>query len=132
MQYDDFVGRVQNQARLASGGEAVRAIRATLEALDRRVDPGAAEHLSAQLPREIGSYLGESKRAESFDLNRFFNLVAEKEDVDFPDAVHHARVVLSVVQEAVTPGEMAHVRAQLPDEWEALFEAGSEGELDVS
>jgi len=38
-----------------------------------------------------------------------------------PAAVQHARAVLSVLQEAVSPGEMQHVRAQLPDAWARLF-----------
>ncbi|HSO28044.1 MAG TPA: DUF2267 domain-containing protein [Anaerolineales bacterium] len=132
MQYDEFVGKVQERARLASSGEAVRAIRATLETLDQRLNPGEAQDLAAQLPREIGAFFGGSQQAETFNLNHFFELVSAKEEVDLPDAVHHARAVIAVLQDAATQGEMANVRAQLPDDWDQLFAAGSEGEFDVN
>ena len=48
---------------------------------------------------------------------------------DLPRAVYHARVVMEVLQEAVTKGEIEHVRSQLPGEYEALFEAGSQGQM---
>lgn len=66
---------------------------------------------------------------DSFNLEQFFQRVAERESADLPQAVHHARAVISVLQEAVTPGEVADVRAQLPDEYDPLFDAGSEGTL---
>jgi uncharacterized protein (DUF2267 family) len=44
-------------------------------------------------------------------------------------AVHHARAVIDVLKDAVTEGEMGDVRAQLPEEYASLFEAGSEGEM---
>jgi len=55
----------------------------------------------------------------------------EREGVDLPDAVHQARAVISVLGEAVSPGEMADARAQLPDEYDPLFGLGSEGEMDT-
>lgn len=40
MQYEQFVGQVQNRGRMASQGEAVRAICATLETLGERLAGG--------------------------------------------------------------------------------------------
>ena len=48
-----------------------------------------------------------------------------------PDAAFHARVVVEVLGEALTAGEMDDVRAQLPDNYAPLFEAGSEGDLNL-
>jgi uncharacterized protein (DUF2267 family) len=39
--------------------------------------------------------------------------------------------VIEVLLESVTPGEMDDIRSQLPDDFGPLFEAGSEGELDI-
>jgi len=58
--------------------------------------------------------------------------VAAKESADVPDAAHHARAVVAVLQEAVTTGELDDIRAQLPDSYKPLFEAGSEGEMDIN
>ncbi|MDX1614944.1 MAG: DUF2267 domain-containing protein [Candidatus Promineifilaceae bacterium] len=121
MRYQDFVGQVQHRSRLGEQGRAVGAIRATLETLSERIVSGEAENLADQLPREIGYYLRQAKTRESFELDEFYQRVAQREEVDYPDAVHHARVVMSVVNEAATPGEMDKVRGQLPDEYDDLF-----------
>jgi len=131
MQYDDFVGTVQHRAKLASSGEAVRAIHAVLETLGERLYGGAPENLAAQLPQEIGTYLTMAEKDETFDVEEFFDRVAARENVDRPDAVHHIRSVFSVVTEAVTPAEMIKVLEQLPDEYEPLFDSSSQGNLEM-
>jgi uncharacterized protein (DUF2267 family) len=130
MQYTEFVGHVQNRARLGTQGEAVRAIRATLETLGERMVKGQAENLAAQLPQEIGYYLQQqADTTDRFSLDEFFERVAKRENVDMPDATHHARAVVSVLAEAVPPGQLQRVKGQLPDEFEPLFAAGSEGKM---
>lgn len=132
MQYDEFVGEVQNRARLPSRGDTVRAIRATLETLAERISSGEADDLAAQLPQELGAFLREADTTERFSVDDFFLRVAAKETADLPDAAHHARAVIAVLQEAVTTGELDDIRAQLPENYRPLFEAGSEGEMDVN
>ena len=51
MQYDQFIGEVQNRARLPSEGEAIAAVRATLQTLAERLAGGATDNLAAQLPK---------------------------------------------------------------------------------
>jgi uncharacterized protein (DUF2267 family) len=124
MKYDDFVGQVQNKAKLATSQEAIKAIRATLQTLAERIVTGEAQNLAAQLPQEIGDYVREVEKDEQFSLDTFFKRVAEREGVDEPDAVYHARAVMTVVSEAVTEGEMEDVREQLPmQEYAPLFES---------
>ncbi len=45
------------------------------------------------------------------------------------DAAFHTRVVLGLVSEVVTLGEIENVRAQLPADLRQLFEVENEGEL---
>jgi uncharacterized protein (DUF2267 family) len=132
MQYDKFVGEVHHRARLASRGETVRAIQATLETLAERITGSEAEDLAAQLPPELGTYLQQTEKTERFPVETFFLRVAAKEGVDVPDATFHARAVMDVLGEAVTAGELEDVLSQLPESYEPLFEAGSEGEMDLS
>ena len=132
MKYNEFVGHVQNRARLGTQGETVRAIRATLETLGERLVTDEANHLAAQLPQEIGHYLRQVDTTDRFSLNEFFQRVAERETIDMPEAAYHARAVISVLTEAVTPNQLEHVRGQLPDEFEPLFTSGSEGEMNAS
>ncbi len=122
MNYDEFVGQVQNRARLASKGEAVAAIRATLMTLTERLFGQEVEDLASQLPTEIAWYMRQVEEKEKFGLNEFFKRVTEREGVDYPEAVYHARVVMEVVGEAVSKGEIDDIRAQLPPEFSKLFE----------
>jgi uncharacterized protein (DUF2267 family) len=131
MQYDHFVGQVQHRARLASGGEAVHAIRTTLETLAERLTAEEAQDLASQLPLEIGVYLRRPPGVPvtRLSLNDFFHHVCDREGTALPEAVYHARVVIEVMREAVSPGEIEDVLAQLPEEYRPLFEAGSRGNL---
>lgn len=132
MKFDDFIWKVQNKAKLASTDEALAAVRATLETLAERTAGDEAENLAAQLPEEIGRYLRGKHIVQRFSLADFFDRVTKKEGVDKPVAVHHARAVIDVLQEAVSAGEIEDLRSQLPDEWDPLFEQGAEGNLDIS
>ncbi len=130
MNYSEFIGHVQNRGRMASEGEALTATRATLEVLGQRLAGGEPSNLGAQLPEEIARFLMvEGGAGERFDLDEFFRRVGEREGVDLPVSVHHARAVIAVLQDAVSRGEIDDVRAQLPEEFTPLFEAGSEGEM---
>lgn len=130
MQYHDFIGNVQAKARLSSQSEAVTATRATLETLGERMLSGQAKSLAAQLPQEIGLYLkNTADQQSSFDIDTFWQKVCEREGTDKPEAVHHARSVIAVMQEAVSAGEIEDVRNALPDDFDPLFESGSEGNL---
>ena len=57
MRMYEFVGQVQNGARLASMEQALMATRATLETLAERLGADDSRHLAAQLPDGIGQYL---------------------------------------------------------------------------
>lgn len=127
MKYHEFLGAVQNRARLDSDSAAVGAVRATLETLGERLAGGQAEHVAAQLPAELGYYLEQPNNDESFELDDFYRRVAEREAVDYPDAVYHAKVVMGVLSDAIAPGEMRDLRAQLPDEFNDLFEIDGGG-----
>lgn len=127
MQYEEFVGQVQHRAKLATMGDAVHSIHATLLTLGERLYGKEREHLAAQLPREIGTYLTESTLEQGFALREFFLRVADREQSELPDAVYHARAVMSVVIDAVSHGEITDVLAQLPADYRELFTWEGEG-----
>jgi uncharacterized protein (DUF2267 family) len=134
MKRDEFIKEVQERGHMASREEAENATRATLETLAERLRGEEAEHLASQLPPGIAEHLRHERAGagEPLSLEQFFSRVNERDPgVDAPTAVYHARVVIEVLQEAVTKGEIDDVRSQLPAEYAPLFEAGSRGEMDT-
>ncbi|MBV9389463.1 MAG: DUF2267 domain-containing protein [Chroococcidiopsidaceae cyanobacterium CP_BM_ER_R8_30] len=123
MKRNEFIQQVQDAAQLSSKEEAEKAIRATLETLKERIVGNEASQLAAQLPPEIGQYLQgrEGENGQYFPLIDFYQRVSEKEGVEPPAAAIHARAVFSVIQEAVTPGEFADMRANLSEDYLDLF-----------
>ncbi len=132
VKYNEFIKEVQTRGHMESRDEAEKATKATLETLAERLVGGEPHDLASQLPPELAEYLryeGE-ETSDPFSLDEFFERVTQRDEgVDQPRAVYHARVVMDVLGDAVTQGEMEHVRSQLPEEYEPLFEAGSQGEM---
>ena len=131
MQYRAFVDQVRRRALLEEEDEAVNAIGATLETLAGRIAAGEARDLAAQLPPEIGRYLHNVDSSESFELAEFYERVARREDVETVDAAYHARVVISVVHQAVASSTMAQLRAELPEAFDHLFAFVGKGDHEI-
>jgi uncharacterized protein (DUF2267 family) len=102
-----------------------------LETLRDRLAGGQPENLGAELPREIAIHLEGGGGEEPLALHDFFVRVSDGIGVDLPEGIHQARAVISVVTDAVSEGQIANVRQQLPEEYAPLFDAGSEGEMDL-
>jgi uncharacterized protein (DUF2267 family) len=121
MKGDQFISEVRNLAEVDSKEEAEKATRATLETLKERLAGNEPSNLAAQLPPEIAPYLDGEGGRDSFSVDEFYERVARKEGVSQDEAVKHARAVATVVQTAVTGGEVDDVRSQLGNDYEELF-----------
>ncbi|SFO48853.1 MULTISPECIES: DUF2267 domain-containing protein [Actinomadura] len=130
MRHEEFIGQVQDRARLGGWGEAERASRATLETLGERVPEGLADNLAAQLPHEIGEHLrrtevyGGAGSGERFDRHGFIERVAIRAGTDEAKAAFLARSVLGVVDDATQGSITAKVRHALPPDIRDLLPAG--------
>lgn len=136
MDYDTFIGEVQNRAQLPSRESAVQVSRITLETFSERIEPNAAENLAAQLPDEIGRHLEKIEVVERFDWDDFVDRIVEKGGYNPEDeraeAVHHARVVIDVVNDAATEGAIDDIRDQLSEEdWDQLYVIADQEEQPV-
>lgn len=131
MQYHDFLGQVQNRAQLSSTAAAEMATKATLETLAERLAGGEPKDLAAQLPEPLKQYLQweGAEIGERFGFDEFVKRISERSGAKEPQAVYQARVVLEVLGEAVSAGEMRDIRAQLTSDFDPIFEAGSAGKL---
>ena len=132
MQAHEFLGQVQNKAHLATLGEAMRATRATLETLAERLGPDESRHLAAQLPHEIQLFLSDAgtPMPEPFSPDEFLMRVCARERIALPESSEHARVVIDVLTEALSPREPTDVLARLPDDYRELFASSAQMPID--
>ncbi|HEY6542333.1 MAG TPA: DUF2267 domain-containing protein [Ktedonobacteraceae bacterium] len=131
MKTDEFVAEVQRRADIGSQESALDAISATLATLSERLVGGEVKDLASQLPYEIGVYLAQpmAGAGEPFGLDEFFWRISQRAGIDLQEASLRARVVIGVLCEAVTMGEIENVRAQLPGDIRQLFMVENEGDL---
>lgn len=127
MTYDEFLGKVQHRAALSSHGEAERITWAMLQTLGERLSGGEAKDFAAQLPHPLPYFAlsGLAGWGSPLSLHDFLQLVANREGVDLQQAEQHVQAVWSVLQEALTAGEVHDICAQLPTEYKRLFQIGS-------
>jgi uncharacterized protein (DUF2267 family) len=121
MKSERFIAEVKNLADLDTNEEAKQATRATLETLKERLAGNEPSNLAAQLPPEVAPYVEGGGGREAFSIEEFYDRVAHKEGVEREEAIRHARAVATVVQTAVTGGELNDVRSQLGNEYRELF-----------
>jgi uncharacterized protein (DUF2267 family) len=134
MQFDEFTGVVQHRLELPGTGETLRAIRATLTTLGRRIPGGNAEDLAASLPMEIKWYLtgAVDDHGQRFDWSEFLERVSEVEETDPAEAAYHARVIVDLVATLVPESDFQQLRDSLPEgeddeNWRELFEVVDAG-----
>jgi uncharacterized protein (DUF2267 family) len=125
MKYDEFIKHVQSAAQLDSRQAAEQATRATLETVAERMVGNEASQLAAQLPEELGQCLRghEGENGHPFSLQEFYQRVSQKAGVEPVTAAVQARAVFMVLNQAVSPGEFADVKANFSDDYSELFAA---------
>jgi uncharacterized protein (DUF2267 family) len=123
MQYDEFIRQVQQRARLSGRGEAIAATRATLETLAERLPATVVEDLAAQLPPGISTFLVDEdlENGQRFDMDEFFERVADRADADEDEVVVHARAVVEAMADTISQRTLERVLDQLPTQYERLF-----------
>ena len=129
MEYDEFIRRVQEEAELAAPDKAAAATEAVLGTLGEMLSPTERRHLAAQLHKSLKEYVTEwmehppkeKGRPHRFGLQEFYQRVAARSDVRYPAAVRRSQAVMKVLREGVTPGELADIFRELPQEYEELL-----------
>lgn len=128
MQYDEFLTRVQSRAQLTTPAEAERVTQTVLGVLGERLYRTVCDHLAAQLPKEMKGFLYNAQPPENtwrdvqqFDLPEFYHRVGARLKIGNPAALRQSQAVMAVVQEAVSPGIIENVLAELPAAFNELF-----------
>jgi uncharacterized protein (DUF2267 family) len=118
---EQFIAEVKNLAEIESDEDAQKAIGATLETLRERLAGEEPSDLAAQLPPEIAPFVEGDGGRESFSVEEFYEQVARKESSSNDGAIRHARAVATVLQTALTGGELEDIRSQLGNGYEELL-----------
>jgi uncharacterized protein (DUF2267 family) len=93
-----------------------------LQTLGERLQAGEADDLASPLPMEVDFYLRSAESGQRFDYDEFLDRVEERANVDRSDAAYYGKVVVGLVSELVPAGEIEQVRAQLPADFDTLFD----------
>lgn len=122
MQYPQFLELVRSESGLDSPEQAAQASHATLAVLAERLTSGAARHLADQLPEELaGDLRARPEEAKPFQVDEFYDAIADREEIDRDTAADHATGVLRALNKAVSRDEIDDIRAQLPDQLRQLL-----------
>lgn len=130
MQYDEFIQRVQIEGGIDDGDEALRATQAVLGTLGECIYRTEQSHLAAQLPHGIREFLAskphETNRGnvDQVSLEDFYERVGARMNARFPHAVKMTHAVTEVLMDAVSAGEIADIKRELPNDFGKLFERG--------
>jgi uncharacterized protein (DUF2267 family) len=129
MQYDEFIRRVQKNAKLDSPEEAKELTEVVLGTLGERLYRTERNDLAAQLPKEMKGFLFSQQEPEQtrqevrrFSLEEFYNRVRARTKVGYPAAVAQTQAVMQVFQEAISAGERGDALATLPEEFKELLQ----------
>jgi len=130
MQFNDFVKRVQAQAKLGTRDETIVITKAVLETLGERLDRKVRNGLEAQLPNELKDFLlARAENTDRYNLTEFYNRVGARADLKHQDAVIRTRQVLAVLRQAIAAGEIQDILEDLPSEYENAFAEKPSGEI---
>jgi uncharacterized protein (DUF2267 family) len=123
MDQDEFMTKVGQRAGVSlENADALTS--ATLMTLAERISGGEAEDLAAQLPTELKALLmGADEPAQTFSAEEFIRRVADRAGTDSEQATAGVRAVFTTLREAVTPGELDDITAQLPNDFQGLVGA---------
>jgi uncharacterized protein (DUF2267 family)/CBS-domain-containing membrane protein len=121
--YERLLKLVEERATGLDRARCERALLLSVCMLCRRLMPGEAEHLIAQLPSSLWRQLDQCTDGPDRTVTRQV-IVAEIARVVGVDAEQAGTVMTAVfdaVGEVVAPGQIAEVRGQLPDDMKPLF-----------
>lgn len=128
MQYDEFIQKVQERGGFENREDTVRVVFAVLGTLGEKIYRTEERQLAAQLPKELKNAFYQYQAVErgrgdlgNYTLEEFYNRVKARADISFQEAPRQSKIVIGVLKEAVSAGEIEDVVRELPEEFRQLF-----------
>jgi uncharacterized protein (DUF2267 family) len=131
MEYEEIIEETRRASGGLTGEAAERAAQATLQTLAERLPSGEARHILAELPAELKPWIYTETDAAAFGIDEFLDQVAQREGVDIETALSHARAVFFALGDALSPREVQHLAASLPETYQPLVAEAQRMYLDI-
>jgi uncharacterized protein (DUF2267 family) len=127
MREAEFLDQVQVRADLPTTERAEEITTGVLETLGERLPFGEQDRLAAQLPTPLKELLHQRPRTDKrntdrYPLGEFYQRVAARTDTSVREARSLSAVVVSVLMEAVSRGEIEDVIEELGGRYRTLFD----------
>lgn len=124
MKYSQIVEFVQKIGHFETE-ETEDIIRVVCAAFAQRLSEKAAQKMASQLPKELALVMTSVSGHETFGFPEFFDRIAENLGIDKSSAMHHAEVVLCVLQDAVPTEILERVFSELDPEFIKFLNASA-------
>lgn len=120
MEYHDMIKRVQDYSGF-SDDESETALRLFIEKLSARLTEEEREDFASQLPTDLQEIALAVDTAEDLSASDFINQFCETEDIEENRAIRQIKAVWQALKDALSPGEVQDIQAQLPMDLKAVL-----------
>jgi uncharacterized protein (DUF2267 family) len=117
MEYDEFLGSIEERAGTGDREDAERTAIAVLETLCDRLTGEEADQLLAQLPARLKQTVTVARGPMPLSRDEFVQRVSRRLGIQPEEALDRIRSVFATIREAVSRGELEDVVLQLEPEY---------------
>lgn len=120
MQYRQIVKKVQDYSGF-SDSEAERALRIIVEKIASRLTKGERKGFASQLPTELEGLALTEQDTQHFSADQMLDELCELENINKGRAKKQVFAVWRALKDAISPGEIKDIKAQLPEDMAAIL-----------
>lgn len=120
MGYRELIKKVQNYSGF-SDVESEQALQIMVESLSIRLNEGERRDFASQLPEELQDIALSVMSTEEMVRQDMVEQFMELEDIDQNRAVKQIKAAWRALKDAISPGEISDIKAQLPNQTVALL-----------
>ncbi len=113
MNYRQLIKKVQDYSGF-SDKESEDALQVVVETLATRLTPEERKDFSSQLPAELQKVAEAVTTTRKLSADDFFKDIIEAENIDEGRAKKQIMAVWQALKDAISPGEIEDIKAQLP------------------
>lgn len=120
MGYREMVKKVQSYSGF-SDSESENALRMFIRTLSKRLTSDEREDLASQLPAELQDDALQTEEVDKMQMEDMMHEMAESMEVDESRAKKHIMAAWQTLKDAISPGEIQNIRAQMPQSMTAML-----------